>query len=46
MFWISCVEKRDSNKLWEKRDIFVKKNAVLLKKYGKKNYTNKIYGYE
>jgi len=29
----------------KKRDIFVKKNTVLLKKYSKKNYSNKIYGY-
>jgi len=29
----------------KKRDIFVKKNTVFLKKYGKKNYSNKIYGY-
>jgi len=30
----------------KKRDIFVKKkNTVLLKQYGKKNYSNKIYGY-
>jgi len=40
-----CIDElREREKLTE-RDIFVKKNMVMLKKSGKKNYNKKIYGY-